>query len=161
VANWSERKEVGDRHELRVKQELELRGWTVHPCGQGTYPPAIQEALGRTNSALRQFPDLIAACDTKVVTVDPKARLASTRTSRYAISCRCLLAGLQFLGTNAPIPLYYVFDDLGVLTPAEVTAYARVGFRPPSGSYYLINSWHARRFDEIFGLPTTRMTASA
>ncbi|GGU46141.1 hypothetical protein ACH4HG_41065 [Streptomyces coeruleorubidus] len=57
MRQWQDRKAVGDAHERRVAAALRARGWTVHPCGQGTYPPAVRDALRRTRSALRQFPD--------------------------------------------------------------------------------------------------------
>ncbi|MEV4753421.1 hypothetical protein AB0K21_44360 [Streptosporangium sp. NPDC049248] len=159
MADWHARKEVGDQHEHRVARELEDRGWTVHFCGQGTYPPAIQQALSRTDSQLRQFPDLIAARGADVITIDAKTRMSSLHTSRYAISRKCLIAGLHFLGTHAPIPLYYVFGQMGVLTPAEVMHYGSIGFRSPDGSYYLVNSHLAHRFDDVFGAPVSLVTA--
>ncbi|MFD4589004.1 hypothetical protein [Streptomyces sp. NPDC058434] len=151
MADWSARKALGDPHEHAVARALQERGWTVHLCGQGTYPAPIQTALRNTNSALRQFPDMIAARGSALVTIDAKDRMPSTHTQRYAISRRSVLAGMQFLGMNAPVPLYYVLGDLRVLTPAEImhyTAYASLHF---SGSYYLINSHNAHRFDDVFG----------
>ncbi|MFF8415218.1 hypothetical protein [Streptomyces omiyaensis] len=67
VTQWQQRKAVGDAHEQRVAAALAAQGWTVERCGQGTYPPAIQQALARTTSALRWFPDLIAARAGEVV----------------------------------------------------------------------------------------------
>ncbi|MEV4091274.1 hypothetical protein [Streptosporangium saharense] len=159
MTDWHARKKVGDQHEHRVARELEDRGWTVQFCGQGTYPAAIQQALSRTDSHLRQFPDLIAARGTDVITIDAKTRMPSLRTGRYAISRKCLNAGLQFLGTYAPIPLYYVFGQMSVLTPAEIMHYGSTGFRSPDGSYYLVNSHLAHRFDDVFGAPASLMTA--
>jgi hypothetical protein len=74
---------------------------------------------------------MIAARGMDVVTVDAKARLHSTDTGRYAVSRTSLTAGLQFLGVHAPVPLYYVLGDLGVLTPAEVMHYGSTAFRYP------------------------------
>jgi hypothetical protein len=102
---------------------------------------------------------MIAARNMDVVTIDCKARMGSTHTGRYAVSRRCLQAGLQFIGANAPIPLYYVFGDLTVLTPAEVMHYASIGLRHPGGSYYLVSTRHAHTFKEVFGTPAASMTA--
>lgn len=151
MANWPLRKEIGDQHEQRITRELEHRGWTVQLCGQGTYPLAIQDALRRTDSALRQFPDLIAARGLDLIAIDAKTRMSSTTTQRYAISRKSLLAGLQFLGMNAPVPLYYVFGDLTVLTPPEVMHYPSNASRHASGSYYLISTHQAHHFDDVFG----------
>jgi hypothetical protein len=62
------------------RKPLQHRGWTVQPCGQATCPTAIQDALRRTRSALRQFADLIAARGAELVTIDAKDRIPSTHT---------------------------------------------------------------------------------
>lgn len=159
MADWQTRHQVGDLHEQRVIWELQRRGWTTHRCGQGTFPPAIRQALRRTESALRHFPDLIAARGTHLVTIDAKTRLPSTHTTRYAVSRTCLTAGMQFLGMNTPFPLFYVFGDLSVLTPVEIMYYASIGHQPPGGSYYLVSTRLAHPFDEVFGTPAVPMTA--
>jgi hypothetical protein len=151
AAGWPTRLKAGEQHEQRVAHELTVRGWAVHRCGQGTYPLPIQRALSRTESPLRQFPDLIAARGPDLVTIDAKTDLPSNTSGRYAVSRRCLLAGLQFLGLYAPIPLYYVFGDLTVLTPAEIMHYSCPSLRHPGGAYHLVNTGHAHHFDEVFG----------
>lgn len=151
MADWHTRKAKGDEHEHDVKILLEQCGWTVQFCGQGTFLPHIQEALCRTDSALRQFPDMIAARGHDLVVIDAKTRMESTGTNRYAISRTCLHAGLQMTGTLAPVPLFYVFGDLGVLTPPEVMAYSCHAKIHTSGSYYLVDTRYAHRFDEVFG----------
>lgn len=156
MTQWQDRKTVGDMHEQRVAAALRARGWTVHPCGQGTYPTAVREALSRTRSALRQFPDLIAACGTDIVTIDAKDRMSSTGTSRYSISTSTVNAGLQFTAVHAPTPLYYVFGDLKVLTPAEVLHYTDHALRRSSGAYHLVSTHRAHPFDEVFGPAAAR-----
>ncbi|MFF1378787.1 hypothetical protein [Streptomyces sp. NPDC058308] len=151
MTHWQDRKAIGDAHEQRVTRALRAHGWTVHGCGQGVYPPAIRRALAHTDSALRYFPDLIAARGDEVVTIDAKDRMPSTHTDRYAISTATLHAGLLFTGAHAPTPLYYVFGDLNVLTPSEVqhyTAHARVH---RSGAWVLVATHRAHPFDEVFG----------
>lgn len=49
--------------------------------------------------------------------------MPSTDTDRYAVSADTVTAGLFFTAAHAPTPLYYVFGDLKVLTPAEVVHY--------------------------------------
>lgn len=140
MRHWQDRKTVGDAHERRVAAALRARGWTVQPCGQGTYPPAIRQALHQTRSALRQFPDLIAARGADLVTIDAKDRMPTTHTDRYAISRDTVNAGLLFTAAHAPTPLYYVFGDLKVLTPAEVVHYAAHALRHRSGSFHLVHT---------------------
>ncbi|MFD8368431.1 hypothetical protein ACFW9V_36000 [Streptomyces hygroscopicus] len=154
VTHWQDRKKVGDAHEQRIAAELQARGWTVQHCGQGTYPPVIRQALVRTHSALRYFPDLIAARDSELVTIDAKDRMPSTHTDRYAISTATLNAGLLFTATHAPTPLYYVFGDLKVLTPSEVRHYSMHTRHHPSGSWTLVATHRAHHFEEVFGQDT-------
>ncbi|MFE8991216.1 hypothetical protein ACFYMI_25960 [Streptomyces collinus] len=130
---------------------LRARGWTVHPCGQDTYPPAVRDALRQTRSALRQFPDLIAARGGDLVTIDAKDRMPSTDTDRYAISTDTVNAGLLFTAAHAPTPLYYVFGDLKVLTPAEVIHYTAHALRHRSGAFHLVHTEQAHYFDDVFG----------
>ncbi|MER7048338.1 PDDEXK family nuclease [Streptomyces jumonjinensis] len=151
MTQWHHRKSIGEAHERRLADALLARGWTVHPVGQGTYPPAVQDALSRSRSALRQFPDLIAARGAELVTIDAKTRLPSTHTDRYAISAATLNAGLQFTATHAPTPLYYVFGDMKVLTPAEVLHYTAHALRHRSGAFHLVRTHTAHTFDEVFG----------
>jgi hypothetical protein len=159
--DWRARKLAGDLLERRVKLELQARGWTVDSCGQGTFSPEIQEALSRGRSALRNFPDMIAARGMELVAIDAKGRMPTTTTGRYSVSCRCVTAGLQFIGSHAPVPLYYVFADLRVLTPAEISSYQTIGKMHSSGEYYLIEARHARPFDHVFGARTPSESAEA
>ncbi|WP_445270420.1 hypothetical protein [Streptomyces sp. DSM 41634] len=151
MTQWQERKTVGDAHEEHVATALRQHGWTVHPCGQGTYPPAIQDALRHTRSALRQFPDLIAARNGELVTIDAKDRMPSTHTDRYAISTATLNAGLLFTAAHAPTPLYYVFGDMKVLTPSEIHHYAAHTRTHRSGSWVMVSTRQAHAFHTVFG----------
>ncbi|WP_327330576.1 hypothetical protein OG265_37525 (plasmid) [Streptomyces sp. NBC_01208] len=156
MTSWQHRKPVGDVHEQHVATALRHRGWTVQPCGQGTYPPTIQQALHRTRSALRQFPDFIAARGSELITIDAKDRMPSTQSDRYAISTATLNAGLLFTAAHAPTPLYYVFGDMKVLTPAEVLHYTQHALRHHSGAYHLIRTDRAHPFDQVFGSAITQ-----
>ena len=154
MTDWLARKTIGDQHEHTVKNALEARGWTVHPCGQGTYPAPIQQALRHTPSALRYFPDLIAARGSELVTIDAKTRMPSTTSRNYAISHKCAVAGVQLMGVQVPVPLYYVLGDLHVLTPAEVLYDTFHTLRPTNGAYHLVSSRLALPFDDVFGTGT-------
>ncbi len=147
---------MGDVHEQRVARALENLGWTVQLCGQGTYAPPIRRALARTDSALRYFPDLIAARDGELVTIDAKDRMPSTHTDRYAISSSTLKAGLLFTAAHAPTPLYYVFGDLKVLTPSEVQHYTAHARRHRSGAWLMVATHQAHTFDDVFGTPAAQ-----
>ncbi|GGX43092.1 hypothetical protein [Streptomyces chryseus] len=159
MTQWQDRRLVGEAHERRVAAALRARGWTVHPCGQGTYPPPVRDALRRTRSALRHFPDLIAARGADLVTIDAKDRMPSTDTDRYAISAATVNAGLLFTAAHAPTPLYYVFGNLKVLTPAEVVHYTAYALRHRSGAFHLVRAERAHRFDDVFGAEGTLAAA--
>ncbi|MFC8494156.1 hypothetical protein ACFUJU_25875 [Streptomyces sp. NPDC057235] len=156
VTRWQDRKHTGDMHEQRVMLALQNLGWAVQRCGQGTYAPPIREALARTDSALRYFPDLIAAREGRLVTIDAKDRMPSTHTDRYAISNATLKAGLLFTAAHAPTPLYYVFGDLKVLTPSEVQHYAAHARQHASGAWLMVSTRQAHAFDDVFNAPTAR-----
>ncbi|MGV9420008.1 hypothetical protein ACWDO6_21225 [Streptomyces sp. NPDC003674] len=151
VTQWQERKAVGDAHEQRVAAALAAQGWTVERCGQGTYPPAIRQALASTTSALRWFPDLIAARAGEVITIDAKDCMPSNSSGRYAVADEAVHAGLQFIAANRPTPLYYVFGDLRVLTPVEVLHYTGHAERRHDGAYRLVSTRKAHPFDTVFG----------
>ena len=125
----------GDDHENRVARELEARGYTVTPWGQGILPEQIRRAIRDVGTRFRYFPDLIAARPGELVTVDAKDRMHSTETDRYAVARECVQFGLQFYAAFN-LPVYYVFGNLGVLCPTEIASYGRVA---PGGAYYLIN----------------------
>lgn len=154
---WETRKQVGDAHEGRVANELGERGWTVDPWGQATLSEPVQRAVSRTRWA--HFPDLVAARAGDVVAIDAKDRMSSAETGRYAISRSCVSFGLQFIAAFG-VPIFYVFGNLGVLTPQEVMAYGSVSARGMGGSYYLINGRLAHQFDDVFGAPA-QMGAAA
>jgi Holliday junction resolvase len=148
--NFTERLAVGEAHERRVKQELELRGWTVTQWGQGILPEVTRWAIREARSRFRHFPDLVAARSGEIITVDAKDRMHSTRTDRYAISRDCVAFGLQFYAAFS-LPVFYVFGNLGVLCPTEVTSYGRLGPRSTGGAYYLVDGRLAHDFDAVFG----------
>lgn len=153
MTDWETRKTVGDIHEQCVAEELALRGWEVSSWGQGLLGPAAREALRHTDSALRWQPDLIAARGDSVVMVDCKSRMTSSRTGRHAVE-RAAVKVHRSLIADMDLPLYYVFENLGVLTPEDVLSAGRLGPHTRVGSgapYYLVDSGMDRLFDEIFG----------
>lgn len=152
MSTWEQRKAAGDDHEQRVAKALEEHGWEVARWGQSILTDRIRATLSQSESRWKHFPDLVAARDGDIVTIDAKDRMRSTETGRYAISRGCLSFGLQFLAAFG-IPVFYVFGNLTVLTPPEVQSYGRVGPRARGGAYYLINGHLAHPFDDVFGAP--------
>ncbi|MFD3518605.1 hypothetical protein [Streptomyces sp. NPDC058657] len=77
--------------------------------------------------------------------------MPTTTTGRYAISATTINTGLQLTAVHAPTPLYYVFGDLKVLTPAEVLHYTDHALRHSSGAYHVVSTHRAHPFDHVFG----------
>lgn len=149
--DFAQRLAVGTKHEQQVTAVLERHGWTVTPCGQGTYPAPTIAALKRTDSALRWAPDLIASRGEHVVMIDAKTRV-SEDTGRHAISRAAVRAHLQWTAWT-DLPMYYVFDDFSTLTPHEVMTLGRTGPHlnvGRRGAYYLIGAGLCRPFEVVF-----------
>jgi hypothetical protein len=148
--NFEQRKAVGDAHEQRVAEELEKRDWEVSPYGQAVLSPGIRSAISANGYPWRYAPDLIASRDGDVIAVDAKDRMRSTHTDRYAIKKDCVTFGIAFVVITG-IPVFYVFGNLGVLTPTEVQAYGTLGPRARGGAYYLVPGRLGHDFDDVFG----------
>ena len=152
MSSFGGRLSVGTAHERRVSTELRARAWTVDPWGQGVLSAEIRDAIQRGESRLRFLPDLIAARNGELITIDCKDRMRSTDSGRYAVARQCVNFGLHIAALG--IPLYYVFGNLGVLLPTEVQAY---GWNGPqvagNGAYYLVPERLGHQFDDVFGKP--------
>lgn len=156
VIEWTERKRVGDAHEARVRDELERRGWTVAPYGQGVLPEPIRRALKTTDSAMRWDPDLVAALGSYVCLIDAKSAMRGEATTRYNISRKALRAHLQMWALR-DLPIYYVFSNLGVATAVEVMQYCRLATLGNTSGYVSVPAGVPVPFDEVFGSPQTAM----
>ena len=153
MTTWNQRKAVGDLLEQRVAEELTLRGWHVNPWGQGILTSPVRQALKHADSYLRWTPDLIAACGELVVMIDCKGRMTSSDSNRHSIERAAVRSHMQ-LTAWTDLPVYYVFDNLGVLTPHDILTIGRIGPHTRVGSgapYYLIGTGMDRPFDDIFG----------
>ncbi|WP_433615408.1 hypothetical protein ACQP2P_11490 [Dactylosporangium sp. CA-139114] len=150
---WDRRKIIGDALEQRVADELRSRAWVVNPWGQGVFEEGIQRALRRTDSSVRWTPDLVAARGETVCFIDCKANMTGGARRRHAIERAAVRAHLQLVAWT-DLPVYYVFDDLGVATPYDVLAAGRRGptsFVGSGAPYYLISTSMDRPFDTVFG----------
>jgi Holliday junction resolvase len=153
MTSFTTRLTVGEEHEQRVQRELEERGWTVARWGQGILPKPVRRAIQEGGSRFRHFPDLIAARPGGLVVIDAKDRMHSSETGRYAVARECVSFGLQFTAAFS-LPVYYVFGNLAVFTPAELMSYGSPGPRSTgSGAYYLMPERLGRHFDDVFGRP--------
>ncbi|MGW1655516.1 hypothetical protein [Streptomyces atratus] len=153
MPSFQHRKAVDDAHELRVAQELTWRGWNVDPWGQGVLTEAVRSALRGTDSALRWTPDLIVAKRQQIALIDRKSRMTSRATSRHVVERAAVTAHLQLVAWTL-LPVYYIFDNLDVLTPHDVLTAGRHRPYSSAGSgspYYLIPASRSLAFDTTFG----------
>ncbi|WP_078940541.1 hypothetical protein [Streptomyces cellulosae] len=153
MASFQQRKAIGDAHERYVAEQLTVRGWEVDPWGQGLLSGRLQGALRRTDSFIRWFPDLIAAKGEDLVLIDCKGGMTSRKTDRHAVERAAVRAHLQLVAWTG-LPVYYVFDGLGVWAPHDVLIAGRKGPHSTAGSgapYFLISASGARCFDDLFG----------
>jgi hypothetical protein len=150
VIDFATRKKTGDEHEANVRRELERRGWVVTPGGLGTLHPDTVRALTRTDSMARNGADFVVSCGSTVRYVDAKGCLRSGHTDRLFVNRRSIAAGLRSLALD-DIAWYFVFDDLGVATPAEVMKYAEIERLGSASGYVAFPRDRTRPIDEVFG----------
>jgi hypothetical protein len=152
-AAWADRKLVGDAHETRVRHELEQRGWTVSAYGQGVLAEPIRRALKAADSRMRWDPDLVAAHGSSICLIDAKASMRGEDAWTYAISRKAVRAHLR-MWSDLDVPIYYVFSNLGVATPAEVMQFCRLATIGEAGGYLSFGAGLPRPFDDVFGSPS-------
>jgi hypothetical protein len=149
---FAERKAVGDEHEVRVRTELERRGWTVAPYGQGILPEQIRRALKHTDSLMRWDPDFVAAQGSSICLVDAKSSIRGDDAWTYTLSRKALRAHLR-MWAELDLPIVYVFQNLGVATPAEVMQFCRLASLGEAGGYVSFPAGLPAPFDDYFGAP--------
>jgi uncharacterized protein YceK len=159
VINWAERKTVGDAHELRVRGELEQRGYTVSPYGQGVLAEPIRRALKMTDSSMRWDPDMVAACGSFICLIDAKTAMRGEEAHRYTISRKALSAHLR-MSAMLDLPIYYVFSNLGVATAVEVMQHCGLARIGQTGGYVSLPASAPLPFDEVFGAPQAATLAA-
>ncbi|MFI1487986.1 hypothetical protein [Streptomyces sp. NPDC020747] len=153
MGSFQQRKAIGDEHEAYVSNRLTQRGWDVSQWGQGTLTGNVRRVLRSTDSSIRWMPDLIAARGDVLALIDCKSRMTSTTTNRHAVERAAVRAHLQLTAWTY-LPVYYVFDNLDVLTPHDILTEGRTGPRSRAGSgsaYYLVGVGTGRSFDTVFG----------
>ncbi|MEV1315415.1 hypothetical protein AB0J14_04940 [Micromonospora arborensis] len=149
---WAARKAVGDDHEHRIARELELRLWTVAPYGQGVLPDSIRRALGTTESQMRWDPDLVACQGSTLALIDGKCSMRGEAAHTFTVSRKALRAHVR-MWAERDLPIYYVFANMGVATPAEVLQFCRLSSVGEAGGYVSFPAGLPRPFDEVFGPP--------
>jgi hypothetical protein len=153
TTNWAQRNTTGAELEWRVGAALIARGWSIDIYGQGAMKQEIREALHTGTSGLRWNPDLIAVRGREVKFVDCKASLQPRPTGRHAIEQAAVSSHNQIIAVF-DVPVFYVFEDMTVLTPRDVLSFGEHGKPSTNGSgqpYYLVDARHGHAFDTVFG----------
>jgi hypothetical protein len=93
------------RHSSRTAGEhgTSRAAWTVDPWGQGILSVEIRDAIQRGESRLRFLPDLIAARNGELITIDCKDRMRSTDSGRYAVTRQRVNFGLHIARLASPV----------------------------------------------------------
>lgn len=177
---YADRLERGVQWEIALSHKLEKWGWAVAPFGVATLPGVVslgrvrdggpppgalykalleyRDAKGRP-SGLRWLPDMIAARGPLLRLIDAKS--GRHDTGNYAVEYRSLMIG-RIVEVEFNTPVFYVWDDGGVLSPRAIALnYPQIEVRTPAdyefftkGSrepFVLVSKRIARPATEVFG----------
>lgn len=156
--SFDDRLAVGGHLEERVLRALRRRLWLAEPFGQGQLSEEMRDRLKRLQTPVRWMADIIAAKDagglTVVAFIDAKGGETYRRTGNYCVEAAALSSAEGWIQHSVCCGYYFVFADLGVLTPEEVRAWATPGRWKGHGSgspFLLVPADLARPFDSVFG----------
>jgi hypothetical protein len=150
--------------EARLIEILIERGWLAAPFGQAQVPSEMRSHLARWiddyghATLLRWTPDIIAVKPTEkpfVCLIDAKTeRVDNATSSNYSIEINAVDAGLTIV-RDWHMPLFYVWEDGGVLTPQTVVnrwnrKLDGAGSTGSKTAFYLVAKSFARSNREIF-----------
>lgn len=157
MTTFVERLQQATRHESAVLDALRRRGWTAELFGQGQLSEGVRNLLRRTRSPVRWMPDIVACrqfpSKTLVVFVDAKSGERWRDTGNHDIEVAAVNAALAF-HEFSECPVYYVFADYGVLSPAQIIELGTPGSWRGSGSgtpFLLVPVASCYPFDAAFG----------
>lgn len=152
LQDFQSRLALGNELEQRVTEELTGRGWTAVSWGQGTWPEEIRYALKQTDSPIRWTPDIVAARGSSVAFIDCKNSHPVRDGNAHSVDKKCLRASREF-AAMFDVPVFYVFDSLGVITPDQVMAFCNTRTVGNGPACFFINRVLPAPFDVVFGSP--------
>ena len=159
--NGQHRLHIGKGHEDAVADELRLRGWIVHPWGQGLFDDG--EVGAQVRAALvtcdpktlwRWIPDLIAIKGHRIYLVDPKTDLRGD-TPNFSLEADAFMAHsmMRCLG----LPIVYVWQDFTCNAPDRLRPVGHF-LEPQRGKvagsgtpFMLVRKADQIPFDRVFG----------
>lgn len=151
--------QIGRRHEQRTLDALRERGWDSELFGQSLLTEPMSDRLGRVDTPVRWMPDIIAGKNIggrqRIVFVEAKGGTRYRDTGNHDIQVASLDAAEKWVTfAGGECPLFYIFDDLGVTTPAAIRASCWEGQYRGNGSgtpFVLFPTAICRPIDAIFG----------
>jgi hypothetical protein len=126
VTEWAGRYADGTRWEDGLAERLRAWGWIVSPFGQGQLDGSVTRALAAYRDQLgrpagiRWLPDLIAVRRDALCLID--AKTSTGDHDSYKVECAAVDVH-TVISYELSTPVVYVWEDGGVLTPAEVRAH--------------------------------------
>ncbi|WP_406054114.1 hypothetical protein OG462_42170 [Streptomyces sp. NBC_01077] len=118
----------------------------------------VRLALQHTTSSLRRTSGLIAAEGRQADLIGCKSRMTSRAGRagrRHAVERSAVTAPLQPVAWTG-IPLYCVFDNLGLLGPHDALGLGQAGPLTTAGSgtpCLVVTATRGVAFDQVFGIP--------
>jgi hypothetical protein len=147
--SYRESKACGTTTEIRTFDYLQTRTWETGWNGIERFPEGLRYQISTSGSIYRYMPEIFASKPGRPCMIDCKARMEDT--GFYSINVATLKAH-QKMVAMFEIPIYYVFDNMGVL-PRHIAE----SFLWTRGSthreYVLIPQTATRAFDAYFGSP--------
>lgn len=162
-AEFLNRLGTGRTHEHRVLQSLRRRNWHAELFGQVMMTETMRTYLRTIDTPARWMPDIIAgkniAGKNTVMFIDAKSGQRYKDTGNHDIETSSLTSAIAWIDyTRHQCPTFFVFDDGGVATPADVEEHGWEGKFRGSGSgtpFTLMPATKTRSFDSVFGKPVS------
>lgn len=159
--SFQKRMSAARAHEELVMNELSRRGWVAEPFGQGQLSERMRGALREVDTPVRWMADIIAAkpypARMVIRFIDAKAGDRWRETGNHDIEQAALDSAenwVEFSGKQCEF--FYVFGDLGVISPMDARELVKPGQFRGSGSgtpFVLLPAAACVPFDAVFGQP--------
>lgn len=156
--SFQKRMELARRHEERVLDSLNRRGWFAEFFGQGQLSEEMRSYLREVDTAVRWMPDIIAsrraANRTQLIFIDAKAGDRYLKTGNHDIEVAALDSAERWIELSGDkCPYYFVFEDGGVATPDRIRDTGKPGpyYGRGSGTPFLVFPTLVCRPFDMFG----------
>lgn len=152
VIDFATRKAAGDEHERKIRDALELRGWTIHDNGVEHLHERIKQQIVRSHCPMRWSTDFLAANDDEILMVEGKTDMHGGTGGWFRIDRKSIEAQRRWQ-TMLDIPVVYVLGNMNVATLDEVLNVCKISRIERAAAYLAFPAERARPMDDIFGEP--------